>query len=276
MLRNKGWSIRVLAVVAALFTWQTAGAEIVPKIKPGDPKLVVFPYDAHNSYRILTRPRAATHIELMPDERVRIFALGDTVSWQSVEKENHVFIKPVYPNQTVAGTLVTNKRTYQLLLQSGTETSHFYQHVSFLYPDLIAAENRQSDLERLAGDAVHRGKSPGEPSAEASNGHVVDVTKLNFAYEFEGDASFKPAQVYDDGRSTFIRFDPNVLDLPALFRIREGAAIELVEYTSQGSMLIVPRVLEGGLLKLGEAEVRFRNMTRTKKTWLGRYEPMGH
>jgi len=265
-------TVRALTAVVVLAICQIATAEISPQAKPGDPKLVVFPYDANNSYRILTRPRAATHIELMPDERVRIFALGDTVSWQSVEKENHVFIKPVYPKQTVAGTLVTNKRTYQLLLVSGDEGSHFYQHVSFQYPDLIAVENRQADLERLTGpEATKRIERPQEePKAAATQ--LVDASQLNFSYEVEGNASFKPAQVYDDGRSTFVRFPAGVLDLPALFRVREGTAVELVEYTSQGNVLIVPRVLEAGLLKLGESEVRFRNMTRFKKSLFGRYQ----
>jgi len=274
-MRKSCWTIRALVASVVLTVGQAALAEITPQPMPGDPKLVVFPYDANNSYRILTRPRAATHIELMPDERVRIFALGDTVSWQSVEKDNHVFIKPVYPKQTVAGTLVTNKRTYQLLLVSGDESSFFYQHVSWQYPDLIAAENRQADLERFTGQDAPKPKTRGTEPKATEGGPMVDPAKLNFNYEIQGDASFKPTQVYDDGTTTFVRFSPNVLDLPALFRVREGSAVELVDYTSQGNVLIIPRVLEAGLLKLGDAEVHFRNMTRFKKGWFGHYERVG-
>lgn len=270
-MRTFSFSVRILAAAVALLTSQGAFAELTPLAKPGDPKLVVFPYDANNSFKVLTRPRAVTHIELLPDERVRVLALGDTVSWIASSSDNHVFIKPVYAKQTVAGTLVTTKRVYQLVFVSGTEDSHFYQHVSFQYPDLIALQARQSDLDALGAEEPKRGRESVEQRSEPAD-VSPDVSNLNFNYDFEGNASFKPAQVYDDGRNTYIRFGPKVVDLPALFRLREGTAVELVEYTNQGNVLIVPRVLEGGLLKLGDAEVRFRNLATFKKTWFGRYE----
>jgi hypothetical protein len=45
-----------------------------------------------------------------------------------------------------------------------------------------------------------------------------------------------------------------------------------VEYANRGSLLIVGRVLEAGLLKLGEHEVRFFNRDMVRKSFFGRLE----
>jgi len=256
-----------------------ASAEVKPLSMPGDPKLVVFPYDANNSFRILARPRAVTHIELAPDERVRILALGDTVSWQAVDKENNVFIKPTYPRQSAAGTLVTTKRTYQLLLVAGDEDDKFYQRVTFQYPDVIAREAADADRAMLAPEDLAAGNradaAKSARGASAAAAPTLDAASLHFSFDIEGDAQFKPQQIYHDGRSTFIRFDSGVVDIPALFRLREGTALELVEYANRGNLLIVGRVLEAGLLKLGEHEVRFFNRDMLRTTFFGQLERTG-
>lgn len=244
-------------------------AEVKPLTSPGDPKLVVFPFDANNSYRILTRPRSVTNIELSPDERVKILALGDTVSWQAADRDNHVFIKPTYPNQTASGTLVTNRRTYQLLLQAGSETDKFYQRVTFSYPDVIARERADADRAKLTpADQLPVGDRL--PRVERANPLATsDPADLQFTYEVTGIAAFKPHQIYDDGKSTYIKLDSNLVDMPALFRLRDGKDLELVEYANRNNLLIVGRVLEAGVLKLGETEVRFHNTKLLRKRWFG-------
>jgi type IV secretion system protein VirB9 len=256
------WIILTLSFMAG------AQAEVRPIPSPGDPRLVVFPFDANSSYRILTRPRSVTHIELSPGERVRILALGDTVSWQAADRDNHVFIKPTYPNQSVSGTLVTNLRTYQLFLQAGSETDKWYQRVTFQYPDLIARERIEADRAKLAPEDAIPGVR--EDLAERRNALAVsDPADLNFTYEITGTAAFRPLQIYDDGKSTYIRLDTNLVDMPALFRLRDGKDLELVDYANRNNLLIVGRVLEAGTLKLGDAEVRFHNTRMMRKRWFG-------
>lgn len=260
----------VAAVVAATLP-STALAQAKPLHSPGDPKLVTFPFDPNNSYKILTRPRTVTNIELERDERVKILAIGDTVSWQAVDKDNHVFIKPNYPKQSTSGSLVTNKRTYQLFLEAGDENDRWYQRVTFQYPDVIARERMDADRALLAADEI-QGMAAGRNKDDAKALSTQDPSELHFGYEISGKASFKPAQIYDDGKSTFIRFDGELVDLPALFRLRDGKDMELVEYTNRGNLVIVSRVLEGGLLKLGDSEVRFHNKKLLRKKFFGGYE----
>lgn len=284
------WNERILrrAVSAAALVLLSLGssaviAQVEAQILPGDPHLVVFPYDENNSYRILLRPNGVTHIVLEPDERLKVLALGDTVSFQSQKKDNHIFIKPVYPGRSTSGTLITNKRSYQLMLQATSETGRWYQRVSFQYPELLVQQETDADRSRLEVElgAASGGKAGGESleaagaAAERRNGQgeaAVDPANLNFKYRLDGDASFKPLNVYDDGQATYIKL-PDREDIPALFRIKKGGEAELVEYTLRpGNVLVTPRVLDAGLLKLGKEEVKFYNLTRVSRTWFGRVE----
>lgn len=259
------WIALILGLLLGIGAW----AEVKPLTSPGDPKLVVFPFDANNSYRILTRPRAVTHIELSAGERVKILALGDTVSWQAADRDNHVFIKPTYPNQAASGTLVTNLRTYQLLLQAGSETDKFYQRVTFTYPEMIARERADADRAKLSPEDQ---ALPGERASRGDRVNALatsDPADLNFTYEVKGNAAFKPHQIYDDGKSTYIKLDSNLVDMPALFRLRDGRELELVDYANRNNLLVVGRVLEAGTLKLGDAEVTFHNTRLLRKKWFG-------
>lgn len=268
MRARRHYLLTILAT--GLLSVSNANAQSTVQALPGDPNLVVYSYDPNNSYRVLARPRSVTHIELMPDERVRVLAIGDTVSWQASDKQNHVFIKPVFPNQTTSGTLVTNKRTYQLVLVASDEKGKFFQRVSWQYPEIIARENRDEDLRALGFDSA-ASSADATPKTELAATRV-DPKALNFEYEVDGSGSLRPAQIYDDGATTYIRFDERVTDLPALFRMRDGEHVELVDYAVQEKVLVVPRVLEAGLLKLGTTEVKFRNKLILKKAFFGGYE----
>jgi type IV secretion system protein VirB9 len=256
-----------------------ASAQVIAEPLPGDPHLVVFPYDENNSFRILARPMAVTDIVLEPDEKLKVLVLGDTPGWQSAKNGNHVFIKPVFADRTTSGTLVTSKRTYQLMLISTNEAGRWYQRVSFQYPDLVAAQETEDDRDRLAAES---GASPVRatpkaevqdqapaPAARDATTPEVDAAQLNFKYKITGDAPFKPINVYDDGHSTYVKL-PKDEDIPALFRIKKGGEAELVDYALRyGDVLVVPRVLDAGMLKIGKDEVIFYNLTRIKRGFFG-------
>ena len=81
---------------------------------PGDNRLVVFRYDANNTYTILTMPGVPTDIQLAPEEKITGFAIGDSVQWLVEELPGHLFVKPLRADLFTAGTIVTERRTYQL------------------------------------------------------------------------------------------------------------------------------------------------------------------
>ena len=101
---------------------------------------------------------------------------------------------------------------------------------------------------------------------------AVTPDQLNFNYEIEGSADFRPVSIFDDGTSTYVQLRSVAQDVPAVFRLVNGPKdIELLEYTLKGSAIVIPRILGAGLLKLGPDEVRFFNRKRLTRNGPGGY-----
>lgn len=246
-----------LSTFISLYVSGNAWALTEAEPLPGDPKLVEFRYDPNNSFRIFTRPLASTHILLEPDERIKQLALGDTSSWVWAHRDNNLFIKPKYPNISTPATLITNKRDYQFLFRSTTESGRWYQRVSFGDQSKLAIDATDEDRQELASAAAES-KTGSAGTTRAPN---VRPEQLNFNYDMDGDAGIKPASIYDDGLATYLVLRSDQ-DVPAVFRSVNGE-IELVEFSIRGNAIVVPRVLEGGLLRLGTQEVRFVNRAKS-------------
>lgn len=240
-----------------------AMANVEPMAAHGNPRAVVFPYDKNNIYEIFARPKAVTSIELPADERLKVLAVGDSTSWEAVNQDNYIFIKPKHENVETTATLVTTKRTYQILLRATHEAGKFYQMVSWEYPGMLAYAASPEDFVSVPSAGV-----PAAPQG-ASNDMAdmpVDLANANFKYDVTGDDRIRPAQVFDDGTTTYIRIRPGSQDLPALFRVVNGQA-ELVNYAVRGEWLVVARVMEEMVLKLGKSEVKIRNRNLGSRGW---------
>ena len=270
--------LKSLIVAAALsIVGICAHAQVDADPLPGDPKLVIFQYDENNSFRIYTRPLATTHIQLDNDERVKVLALGDTAGWMTAQKDNNIFVKPRYPNTNTSGTLITTKRTYQFVFRSTTESGRWYQRVSFQNPSDMLIEVADVDRRSLAAatQPTEAANATVVENIEASrHAKVVSPELFNFNYEITGAEAIRPLNVFDDGNATYIQLRKPE-DVPALFRL-VGKDMELVDYILKGSnTLVVPRVMDAGLLKLGNQEVRFYNRNLVSKKLFGGYEVQG-
>ena len=270
--------LKSLIVAAALsIVGICAHAQVDADPLPGDPKLVIFQYDENNSFRIYTRPLATTHIQLDNDERVKVLALGDTAGWMTAQKDNNIFVKPRYPNTNTSGTLITTKRTYQFVFRSTTESGRWYQRVSFQNPSDMLIEVADVDRRSLAAatQPPEAANATVVENIEASrHAKVVSPELFNFNYEITGAEAIRPLNVFDDGNATYIQLRKPE-DVPALFRL-VGKDMELVDYILKGSnTLVVPRVMDAGLLKLGNQEVRFYNRNLVSKKLFGGYEVQG-
>lgn len=238
-----------LLVATAGSMLPTGVAADTPSIAfPGDNRLITFIYDANDTYTILTRPRSVTNIALRQGESVVALALGDTTQWMSEIIDGHIFIKPLRENIFTTGTLVTNQRTYQLTLRASPENGKFYQRVTWEYPTLVR----------------HRAEtpSPNQPTVTAAASDApnvtaaVDITKVRFGYTSKGEAPFKPTNVFDDGVFTYLRLPSNLQDMPAVFIQGIGTSkLELTNFVLKGDHLIVQRLADRIVLKLGKAEV---------------------
>lgn len=212
-----------------------ARAEGGVQLQAGGQRVAQFHFDPNQAYVLITLPGVPTDVQLAPDEKITGLALGDTVQWMVEELPGHLFIKPLKPGLFTAGTLVTTRRVYQLLLKSTTAEGPWMQKVSW------------DDALPVAGS---------ELPAPAS----FDPATLNARYRIEGEADFRPVRVFDDGRFTWIQVrSPQAL--PALFMVEEGNAV-LVNYVVKGEYFVVQRLMPEMLLKLGNTEVRVFNEKR--------------
>ena len=153
-----------LAVVTLLLFNGAVNAESEPFPLPSDNRLVVFRYDANQTYTVLAVPGAVTDIAIGDDEELTIApALGDSVQWRVETAGRHVFVKPIKSDLFTSMTLVTTKRTYQVTLRSSPQGGKWYQRVSWEYPDIIigqfkqikhAIEDKRSEDRRLADQIV--------------------------------------------------------------------------------------------------------------------------
>lgn len=247
----------VLLALGAACLVPPAQADIKPIPMPADARLVEFPYEPNDTFIVLTRPKSITDIVLHQDEDVLGLALGDTFQWQVKEAKGHIFVKPLRPNLSTSVTLVTTARTYQFTLQSSPEDGAWYQRVSFTYPQLLVIERERQAAVRRTNEAeqARLDNQLASPRLSPEN--------LNFEYAISGDASFKPVQVFDDGKFTWVRM-PKTQDMPAFFMVAEDGGIELINTHLRGDYVVVQRLVNKLLLKLGKTEVK---VERNKGGW---------
>lgn len=259
------------AVLSVLVAGTTlAAAELVATPLRGDSRLVQFVYDADNTYLVLAKPKAVTHIQFAPDEVIQSIAAGDTANWELTPTKNrkNIFVKPKFDDQETSMTVLTDQRTYQFVLRATGDGKKWYQRVNWLYgTDLVVT------MEGDPSPASEQGVKPGgaESALRTDSVNAIEGIKpeaLRFGYEISGDAPFRPLVVFDDGRFTYFKLRTNVQELPALFAVIDGTEYSLVNFEVKGEYLVAQRLLLNAVLKLGRAEVKVVKAP-TKKNFFG-------
>ncbi len=248
-MRHCNEMIVTIILLGLMLSFNPAKAESEAVSVTGDQRLAVFRYDPNSTFTIVTIPGVPTDIQLSADEKVTGLALGDTVQWMVEELPGHLFIKPLRADLFTAGTLVTDRRVYQLLFKSTTLQGRWVQKVSWSNTEGVGPKNI---LETTAG-----------VSSETLSPEALDPAQLNFGYDIEGEGDFRPVTVFDDGRFTWIKVrSPQAL--PALFMVDENGAV-LVNYIVKEEFFVVQRLMPEVLLKLGNTEIRVINRKYAKK-----------
>lgn len=126
-----------------------------------------------------------------------------------------------------------------------------YYGVRFTYPDRDAAEKKR---EREAKAAAWRAAHPEALRRKASV--PVAQVPVNDHYLYRGDASVKPDRVWDDGRSTFIRFN-GLRRVPNVYAyLPDGTETNGFGYTSEpdtaGTTLRIGKVAARWCVRDGE------------------------
>lgn len=240
-----------------------ARAELFATPLPGDTRLVQFEYDADNTFLILSRPKALTHIEFGADERIQTVAGGDTKHWELTPTQNrrHLFVKPVYEQMETSMTVITDKRTYQFVLRSTGPGAKWYQRVTWRYGETMLLDMREA--EEKAAEAEKAARNADKERQDQTLAVGVNPKDLRFDYSIEGNAPFRPVSLFDDGKFTWIRMPSKLVELPALFGMTEAGELSIVNYVVQGDYMLAQRVMDRGVLKLGKQEVRFARVKQS-------------
>jgi P-type conjugative transfer protein TrbG len=222
----------------------------------------VYPFAKGALYQVYAAVNQVTDIALETGEKLTSVSAGDTVRWvvgdttsgEGAAAQVHVLVKPFAVELQTNLVITTDRRAYHLELKSTDGT--YMASVSWSYPasDLIALKARNAEANAAAATVVDQG---------------VNLDGLKFRYRIEGDAPWKPTQVFDDGAKVYIRFPAGLAqsEAPPLFVIGPDAKPALVNYRVRGTTYIVDRLFAAAELRLGTEPQRVVRIVRIDAVW---------
>lgn len=231
------------------------------------PSGLVFPFGHGAAPTLRCAPLRVCVIELEAGEILLNTVLGDSDRWLvetastgSDGKTPLLVVKPTGCDLTTNLIASTDRRVYELLLTAPACRSDqlaslnpelpYTTLVRFYYPDdLVRTWNAGDQLaaRRRSADAAELTPVASEP------------TDLNFRYAVSGRRfPWRPDQVFDDGRHTFIKLPKSSARFaaPLLFVLDQEGHAALLNYTERRGYLVADRVVERALLVLGDRKER--------------------
>lgn len=197
---------------------------------------------------VVCAPLRLCGVALEPGEVVNNLNLGDKVRWKTSlatsgsqqGQTTHVLIKPTDVGLETSMSITTNRRAYQLTLKSRSDD--WMPSVSFVYPD---------DIQREVDEYQQRVQQYQEDNTIASTGH--QIADLDFEYRIDGNASWRPVRVYNDGVKTVIQMPASMRhqEAPVLVAIGPDDQEQVVNYRLRGDKFIVDQLFDRAALVAG-------------------------
>lgn len=211
-----------------------------------------FTYDENALYTIYCRVNYLTAIMMQPGEKINWIGGGDTARWKSMQQttgseegqRDVVYLKPISVGLNTNIIINTNKRTYNIKVISAQEW--FNPVVKFLYPqeEMKAKFIREEQQETMT---------------------LIDPSQLNYGYTVNTKKySFVPGTIFDDGKKTFLVMKDELQEMPA-FYIKEGKSLLPVNYRIKGNYLIVDRIFDEAVLRMGDDKHKQQVIIKRKK-----------
>lgn len=183
----------------------------------------------------------ALHIVLQPGEEFVAGEMGDAAAWWFTHVGEHYFLKPKAADGDTNLVLVTNRRTYNLMLHVAGEKSRAATfELKFAYPG--ESNRTQTVADRFKEKAAVYNLSYTESATPA-------------------DQEIAPLNVYDDGRFTYFKFADNT-DMPSIYTVSADGSEALVnrhQLAENGRVIVAEKVAPKFVLRLGDAVVGVYN-----------------
>lgn len=202
---------------------------------------MVFAYYPDQIYKIYCRKGYLTDLAFKKGETIKFVGGGDTAGWMvnntEVDGVPHLYIKPVVDVSTTNLIITTNKRSYQLLIN----TSDWYNPmVRWTY----GAEDKEANLiKQQKEERITTGNIKG------------NVETLDFDYKVDGKGK-KPTMIFSDGEQTYIKFESAPSKkIPLFVREKGKKQMALVNYRIKDNYYIVEKVFDTAQLRFSEDEI---------------------
>ncbi|WP_370176919.1 TrbG/VirB9 family P-type conjugative transfer protein [Alteriqipengyuania sp.] len=217
-----------------------------------DPRLVERLYDPDEVVVIQGKTKVQATIQFGDGESIENVAVGDSAAWQITpnQRANLLFVKPLAPTAQTNMTVVTNRHTYLFDLVASPRAKPMYV-LRFTYPDpppepeeeQLAAAGEVNALELAAAN---------DPLA------VIDPAMLNFKWAAQGATHLLPDEVFDDGTSTYLKWDVE-RPVPAILIENYEGDEGPVNSTTRGDTVVVDGVPAHIILRSGREKATLVN-----------------
>lgn len=210
---------------------------------------------------VVCAPFMVSDIEFQAGEFVNDVVMGDTARWKvslarsGSPEATHLIVKPLDAGLETMAVVTTDRRVYHIQFKSQPKGHMAY--VGFVYPeDADTALRKQIAAQR---------KQETWQTAGLPTGGTTDISRLDFNYDIKGKASWKPVQVYNDGRQTYVKLPKTVAqsEMPVLLVRREGGDV-LVNYRVKDDTLVVDDIFTEAVLLAGVGGKQQRVTVRRK------------
>ena len=237
----------ILPLLAALLSSSPALA---------DSRIVWKEYDEATVVTVPGRPGIQTSIQFEPGERVENVAIGDSAGWQVTpnRRADLLFLKPVLPDSRTNMTVVTDRRTYLFDLTTGGKGGPVYV-MRFSYP-------HPAPVVTAAATAPEPPSITPVPPLAAAPLAEPTPAELNFAWESDGTAQLLPAQVFDDGKSTYLRWAPGA-EVPAILVPGADGQDGPANYALRNGMIVINGIPRHITLKNGKRSASLTPLMQT-------------
>jgi type IV secretion system protein VirB9 len=239
--------IKRLSVLALLSCAMPLGAALADApadpLLPVDSRIRILTYDESDVYTLITQYGYQTNLVFGPDEEVETISMGDRSLWQIIPAGNRLFIRPMNEDLATNMTIITNRHSYQFDIKSlGNENkagTALYV-VKFRYPETRKKSSPRSIPVAAVSEPVI--ETPVVQTAPVMSQPMPAPAGPNYRYTFSGPDALAPLQVYDDGKSTYMKYRTMSDPLPSISAVSPAGKKTKATYRIVDDKIVIDQV----------------------------------
>jgi type IV secretion system protein VirB9 len=214
-----------------------------------DSRIKTYIYSENEVFRLVVHYGYQTSIEFADGEEIQTISAGNSYAWQLTPIGRRLFIKPLEDNIMTNMTILTNKRSYHLEIQSKNQSMALDEElvyvVRFFYPD--------ENFDSKKPDLISKERDP-----------IPVVKPFNFDYTLTGSNKLAPVKIFDDGINTFFKFPDGLKGVPKFEAMIDGQYVEQTP-KKRGEYILVNVIANEFKLTFGNNAVLVFNEAVNKK-----------